>query len=346
MIPDLSTLSLFPAVLLFIFSAAVIGLVGVRLVGVTDRLADATGWGEAIFGALFLGAATSLSGIVTSVTAAWEGYPVLAVSNGLGGIAAQTVFLSFADIAYRKSNLEHAAASAANIMQSSLLISLLAAVLVAFLSPDVSFLGVHPMTPLLFVGYVYGLRMIRQAHEHPMWHPRMTHLTRDEAVEESESFTPERVRNLWIQFILLAPIIGLAGWTITQSAVAIVVQTGISETVIGGLLTAISTSLPELVAALAAVRRGALTLAVGNIIGGNAFDTLVVAVGDLAYRDGSIYHAITSRELFLIALTILMIGVFLMGLTRREKRGIGNIGFESFLILVLYGFGMTLLLLG
>ncbi|MDX1582817.1 MAG: sodium:calcium antiporter [Thermoanaerobaculia bacterium] len=344
MIPDLSTLPLFPAIAVFVGSAIVIGFVGVRLVSVTDRLADATGWGEAIFGALFLGAATSLSGIVTSVTAAWEGFPVLAVSNALGGIAAQTVFLSFADIAYRKSNLEHAAASAANIMQSSLLISLLAAVLVAFLTPDVAYLGIHPITPLLLAGYIYGLRMIRQAHEHPMWHPHITPYTRNEE-DDAETVSSATEKRLWIEFALLAPAIGFAGWTITQSAVSIVTNTGISETVVGGLFTAVSTSLPELVAALAAVRRGALTLAVGNVIGGNAFDTLFVAVADVAFRDGSIYHAITSRELFLIALTILMIGVFLMGLTRREKRGIGNIGFESFLILVLYGFGMTMLVL-
>jgi cation:H+ antiporter len=37
-----------------------------------------------------------------------------------------------------------------------------------------------------------------------------------------------------------------------------------------------------------------------------------------------------------MALTILMTGILLMGLVRREKHGIANIGFESFFILVLY----------
>ncbi|MFW5739202.1 MAG: hypothetical protein ACOC1F_02430 [Myxococcota bacterium] len=52
-----------------------------------------------------------------------------------------------------------------------------------------------------------------------------------------------------------------------------------------------------------AVRRGALTLAVGGIIGGNSFDVLFVAFADVAYRDGSIYHAITDRRVFLLSLT-------------------------------------------
>ena len=76
-------------------------------------LADETGLGEAIFGAVLLGSATSIAGITTSVTAAVNALPSLAISNAIGGIAAQTVFLAVADITYRPANLEHAAASAA-----------------------------------------------------------------------------------------------------------------------------------------------------------------------------------------------------------------------------------------
>ena len=87
---------------------------------------------------------------------------------------------------------------------------------------------------------------------------------------------------------------------------------------------------------MAAVRRGALTLAVGGIIGGNAFDTIFLAFSDVAYREGSIYHAISERQVFLISLTVLLTGLLLLGLLRREKHGVANIGFESFLILVMY----------
>ncbi len=91
-----------------------------------DQLADRTGLGEATAGAVLLGAATSLSGSVLSVTAAYRGHPELAASNALGGIAVQTFFLAIADMVYRRANLEHAAASAPNMMQNGLLIRLLA----------------------------------------------------------------------------------------------------------------------------------------------------------------------------------------------------------------------------
>lgn len=81
---------------LFVVAAFIIAVVGTRMTGIADRLADRTGLGEAMMGAVFLGGSTSLPGIVTSVTAAAQGYPELAISNAIGGIAAQTAFLAIA----------------------------------------------------------------------------------------------------------------------------------------------------------------------------------------------------------------------------------------------------------
>lgn len=98
-------------VILFFIAAIVVALAGTKLAAIADRLAEVTGLGEAMVGAVLLGASTSLSGIVTSVTAAATGYPDLAISNALGGIAAQTAFLAIAVITYHWANLEYAAAS-------------------------------------------------------------------------------------------------------------------------------------------------------------------------------------------------------------------------------------------
>lgn len=111
----------------------------------------------------------------------------------------------------------------------------------------------------------------------------------------------------------------------------------------GTLFTATSTSLPEAVIAIAAVRRGALTLAVGDILGGNSFDVLFLAFSDMLYREGSLYHAVTDVQSFWVALSLLMAAVLLLGLLRRERYGIGNIGFESVLVLLLYLTGIVVL---
>ncbi|MBW3599642.1 MAG: sodium:calcium antiporter [Planctomycetes bacterium] len=327
---------------IFAVAATCIAVAGWRLAGNTDRLADRTGLGEAVAGAVLLGAATSLSGIITSAAAAWDGHAELAVSNALGGIAAQTVFLVVADACYRRANLEHAAASAANIMQGTLLITLLAIAMTAMLLPELTLWSVHPATILLLATYPYGLQMVHAAKTEPMWKPQTTSETRTDEPEEGEP--GESLAKLWTTFAVLAAVVGVAGWFLEKSAVAIASQTNISQTIVGGMMTAIATSLPELITSISAVRRGALTLAVSGIIGGNAFDTLFLAVSDFFYRDGSIYHAATRDQMLLIAVTILMTGVLLMGLVRRERRGVWNIGFESFAIAVLYfgTFGMLL----
>ncbi len=328
--------------LVFAACALVIAIAGTRITRIVDQLADRTGIGEAAAGAILLGAATSLGGVVLSVTAAWHGYAELAVSNAVGGIAVQTFFLAIADMAYRRANLEHAAASAPNMMQNGLLISLLAIILLAPKLPDVTLWGVHPVTPVLFGMYLYGMRVTRDAWKSPMWRPSITRETR-EYKPDDDSRAPSLLR-LWSEFLGLMAVLGLAGLTLEPAATTISAKTGLTQTFVGVMLTAVSTSIPELVTSVAAVRRGALTLAVGGIIGGNAFDTLFVAASDLAYREGSIYHAMSEAAEFWVSLTLLMSAVLIMGLIRRERQGPGRIGAESVAILVLYILGVGVLL--
>lgn len=338
-----TSLSLGANVAIFALAAASIAIFGVRMTHVARRLAGETGLGEAVMGAVFIGASTSLSGIVASISAASAGHAELAVSNSLGGIAAQTMFLAIADMFYRRANLEHAAASAENLMMSASLTTLLAMLLVAFATPTLSVLNVHPITPVLFLTYLFSVRVLARTHERPMWLPRRTLETRVEADEVSSRSRTATLAH-WLRFAALAAVVGVAGRVLAASGTAIAAATGLSESIVGGVFIAVATSLPELVVAVTAVRLGALTLAVGDIIGGNAFDTLFIAASDLAYREGSIYAAVSVAERFWLAICILMTSVLLMGLLHRERRGIAAIGTESALLIVIYAGGLAFLL--
>jgi cation:H+ antiporter len=321
-------------------------------------------------GALLLGASTSLSGITTSVTAAAEGYAELAASNAVGGIAAQTVFLAIADRVYYRANLEHAAASDENMIQGALLIVLLSLTLLAVSLPPVALLGVNPMSLVLLGAYGFGQVLAVRAQGRDMWRPRITDFTEQEeddpplreALELAELLVRQRAARrrdrrrrvrrqprdwpMWrlvLMFVVSAAAVGVLGYLLASSGAVLAQETGLNETVLGGLFTAISTSLPELVTAIAAVRIGALTMAVSDIVGGNAFDMIFLAVADIGFREGSIYHAMGARPVFLINLTILMTGVLLLGLLRRQKYGLWNMGFESILLLLIYGIGFTLI---
>jgi cation:H+ antiporter len=228
-------------------------------------------------------------------------------------------------------------------MQGALLVTLLSIPVLAMGGPQTTVFSIHPASFILIAAYVFGLSLVSKARTEPMWTPRLTRETRLDKVRTHRMERSELVL-LWAKFILLGIVVGLAGYAVAKSGISIAAKAGISETIVGGIFTAIATSIPELVTSVSAVRQGALTLAVGVIIGGNCFDVLFIAFSDAAYREGSIYGALTSNQLFMISLTILLTGILLLGLLRREKHGIGNIGFESFLIIALYLAAFTFLL--
>lgn len=329
-------LPLWGHVLVFLGAALAIGVAGTKLAGFADRIADRSGLGEALTGTLCLGFITALPGLSASVLAAMQGYPGLALSNAMGGIAFQTTVLAVADITHRKANLEHAAASVENMMQTIMLILLLAMVLTGLSSPKRTVAHVHPMSLLLFGAAALAFWLVYKVREQPMWKPEQT----AETVEDLPAEDAHRER--WLVLITGISVTGVitlvSGGLVAISSSAIVEQTAIPETIVGGLFMAVATSLPELVTCVAAVRRGALTLAVSDIVGGNFFDVLFVAFADLAYLHGSLFHGknIGQREMFVTSTTILLNVVLLAGLIYRQKHGPGNIGFESVLMLVLY----------
>ena len=324
------------SIALFLVAAGLIAFFGIRMTYAARDLAAATGLGEALMGAVFIGATTSLSGIIASATAAWHGEASLAVSNSLGGIAAQTLFLVAGDMVYRKANLEFAAASVENMMMSVQLMVLLCVLLIAFTLPDANLFAIHPASLLLVVAYLFTLKLLVDAHEKPMWLPRMAQGTVRETRRWENKKRGHGSIGLFVDFGICAVAVAIAGWLIASAGMVIAERTGLSDGIVGGIFIAVITSLPELVIAITAIRLGSLTLAVGDIVGGNAFDTLFVAVSDFFYREGSIYSAIESTEKVWLGAAMLMNAVLLMGLMYRERKGIANIGLESALILLIY----------
>lgn len=323
---------LLPSLLALLGAAVAVIVAGVRLTRVADALADRTGLGDAVGGALLLGAVTSLPGIVTTITGSLEGDPGFGLSNPIGGIAIQTVWLAIADLVYRRANLEHAAASLENVMQSLVLVAMLGVPVMAYATPGLRWGWIHPLTLLIPALYAYGLVLLRRMHDQPMWQPTQTSATaHEDDVEESNR--DDSTRRLWSQLAALGLVVGVAGWVIGQGGLGVVQATGLPSGLVGFTLTTALTSLPELVVLLTAVRMGALTLGVGNIIGGNVFDTLMIALADVFYLEGPVYRDAGPVSLVLLGGTILMTTVLAGGLVMRDRKGIG---FEGIALPAIY----------
>ncbi|WP_319569161.1 sodium:calcium antiporter [Cohaesibacter marisflavi] len=332
----------FPFILAIMVAATVIILFcGLRMTTLADQIADKTGLGEALIGGVLLGAATSLSGTIVSLTSALDGRASLAFANSIGGIAAQTAFLAVGDLIYRKANLEHASAEITNMFQAGLLMLLLAIPFLASTTPELTLIGMHPLSLAIPVIYGFGLLATRWVKDNPMWEPVHTEVTRFDEPDDEGSEAKSATR-LILAFVVMAILLSIAGWAIARSGAVLSDRIGLSETLVGALMTAVITSLPELVTTLAAVRRGALQLAVGGIIGGNTFDTLFLTIADAGYRDGSLYHAISDADLFWNAVALVMTAILMLGLLLRQKEGTAKIGFESVALFLVFGAAVAL----
>lgn len=188
-----------------------------------------------------------------------------------------------------------------------------------------------------------GLWLAWKAKQHPMWQPTRTAQTIVDVPDEEQGSSS--LSQLLLQFGAIALVIAAAGAAAAHTSGNVADQTGMSQALAGALLTGLATSLPELVTTVAAVRRGALTLAVSDIVGGSLLDVLLIALADLAFLSGSIFHAdgVGTDEVFIAALAILLNTVLLVGLLYRQRDGPAGIGFESVTIVLMYLAGFAVL---
>jgi cation:H+ antiporter len=87
-----------------------------------------------------------------------------------------------------------------------------------------------------------------------------------------------------LQFLVCAAVIIVAGTFLTRFADAIAELTGFGRLLIGSVLLAGATSLPELTVDISAVRLGAVDLAVGDLLGSSLMNLLILALLDLTHH--------------------------------------------------------------
>ena len=157
---------------LFLAGAGLVAFAGPRLSKQADRLGKVTGIGQTLAGIMFLGASTSLPGLIVSFETAMKGQANLAVSNSIGGIAAQTFFIAIADVALRKKKLTHQDTLSASLLQSTVVISLLSLVSLAMLAPELKIWHIHPITPVVILFIIVGFKLIQDIKKSPRWIPK------------------------------------------------------------------------------------------------------------------------------------------------------------------------------
>lgn len=318
------------AIAQFLASAAVIVVAGSALTRCGDATAKLTGLGGLLVGAILVAAATSLPEVLVDINAVVrEGLPDLALGDLLGSSLVNLLILAGIDFAGRSRGRMLSRMSAAHALSATMAILLTAMVAAAILVPfECEILGIGTGVWAIAVVYVLGVRMTFFDQRYA-------------AQVAGEKLPPPEVagRRLSLKaaisgFVGSAAAIFVAAPYLANAAGRIAGLTGAGSTFIGSTLVAFSTSLPELVTMLAAVRIGAYDLAVGNIFGSNAFNMVILLPVDIAHP-GCVLADVSQAHVITALAVIVVTAVAVLGILYHAEKRIWFVEPDALLVVLL-----------
>lgn len=223
---------------------------------------------EILIGATVVSIGTTLPEVMVSAGAAVQGSGSIAYGNALGSIICNTALIAAVTIAIKPGKAER---KSMILPVSFFYVSALIYCLGAYIFGKFT-LGMGIVLLLTFVIYMIStvLRMKNSA------------ATNNEVEEEhTEEDAEKEIKDSLIKDIILlllgAVVIAVGADFLVDNAILIAEKCGVSEKVIGLTIVALGTSLPELVTAITSLVKGHGSLSLGNIIGANLFNLVLVS---------------------------------------------------------------------
>jgi cation:H+ antiporter len=278
-----------------------------------------------IIGITIVGFGTSAPEIVVSIVAVLDNTPDIAIGNALGSnianiglILGMTAILAPIPVPGRLFKTEYP-------------LLLLATAVMAWCLYDLELDLVDGL--VLFGLLILSLmHLIREHRRHPAEYAREEHES-EELIHEMKM--PAALGWLALGLVVLVGSSKLLVWGATGIATAL----GVSELVIGLTIVALGTSLPELAASIASLKKGNPDLAIGNVIGSNLFNSLAVIGLPALLTKFDIDPSARSRDLIVVigmTLLLLLLSRFPGAVPRHLTRVKGIVLFLAFVIYQLY----------
>lgn len=297
--------------LAFLAAALVIVVAGARLAHDGDVLGEKSGLGRSWTGLVLLAATTSLPELFTGLGATvLADHPDIAVGDVLGSCMFNLLILSMLD-ALQPEPLS-ARAHQGHVLSIGFGLLLLGVVGLALQAgartPVVGWVGMA--TPVLFVLYLVAMRTTFRYEQQRLARER-------EEVAEVRQYDAIPMRTALVRYVVAASFVVGAALLLPGLGAEVARQTGLGEAFVGNLFIACTTSLPEVVVSMAAVRLGAVDLAVGNVLGSNLFNMFILAIDDAAYVKGPLLAAVEPGHMVAVVAAVTMQALFLVALTYR-----------------------------
>jgi cation:H+ antiporter len=293
----------------FAATALVIVLAGVRLARYGDVLGEKSGLGRSWIGVVLLATTTSLPELFTGFGAtALAALPDIATGDVLGSCMFNLLILSMMD-AIQPEPLSTRAhqGHAVSIGFGVFLIGIAGLGLVVDARVlTIGWVGIY--TPVLIGLYFVAIRVVFAHEQH-----RRARETRE--VAEGLRYEAITLRSAVIGYTVAAVIVIAAALWLPRLAGELARQTGLGDAFVGNLFVAVTTSLPEIVVSIAAVRLGAVDLGIGNVLGSNLFNLLILGLDDIFYRGGPLLTGAAPSHIVSVIAVAMMNALFLIGMT-------------------------------
>ncbi|MDD5029042.1 MAG: sodium:calcium antiporter [Rhodoferax sp.] len=300
----------------FALCAALIGVAGYQLSRNGDAIAQRTGMSGNWVGLTLLATVTSLPELATGISSvSAANAPNLAVGDALGSCVVNLLFLVVIDAVFRKQSLWQRAGQG-HVLAAAFGVLMLGVTLVSLLLSQVQAshhgaviavftqLGFGVATPALLVLYLVAMRTVFVFESN--------HTA--SASENLVNAELPRLRTAVVRFALAAAVVAISGVWLPFVSIDLAQAMGWNNSFVGSLFVALATSLPELAVTLSALRLGALDMAIGNLLGSNLFNALVLAIDDLFYRPGILLANVSPVHAVTAASALTMTGLALVGL--------------------------------
>ncbi len=225
---------------------------------------------ELLIGATVVSIGTTLPEVMVSASAAFSGHGEIAYGNAIGSIICNTSLIAALTIAIHPGNVDR------KTLISPVLFFFAAAVFyscIAYTSGHFSRTTGFLLLGLFVVYMVYTVLQMKGSHS--VFAPAAGSGTGGESPEASE---PENSMGKNIVLLIIgAALIAIGARLLVDNGTLIAQALGVPESVIALTFVALGTSLPELVTAITSLAKGHGALSLGNVIGANLFNLVLVS---------------------------------------------------------------------
>ena len=216
---------------------------------------------DIVVGATVVSIGTTLPEVMVSATGALQGQGAMAYGNAIGSIICNTALISAISVAVNPGpvNVKTMKMPVIFFFSSAALYCVAAYVLGEF--PQ--WMGFVLLA--IFVAYI--ILNVRNGLKNP------------ETADEEEG-GENKEKPLWLQLVMLVGGAAIIAWganLLVDNGTIIATELGVPETVIALTFVALGTSLPELVTTITSLRKGRASLGIGNVIGANVFNLVLVS---------------------------------------------------------------------